>query len=120
MGEKSVVGEEDLVARCTMLRERLREFLTWGSFNCTFDDSDGILLWNCGVQFLDGRNSQFLKLLLWKLDCINLCCIATFRSFFTLWTFNFERQKRPRAEFVYFLNFALRVRVRPEKVRDIV
>lgn len=28
-----------------------------GSFNCTFDDSDGILLWNCGVQFLDGRNS---------------------------------------------------------------
>lgn len=81
MGGKSVVGEEELDARCTMLRERLREFLTWGSFNCTFDDSDGILLWNCGVQFLDGRNSQFLKLLLWKLDCINLCCIATFRSF---------------------------------------
>lgn len=48
-------------------RKITRVFDLRESFNCTLDDSDGILLWNCGAQFLDGRSSQFLELLLWKL-----------------------------------------------------
>ena len=60
--------EEPKVARGTMLVKKDYDvFFLKESFMCTFDDCLGILLWNCGAQFLDEGNSCRL------LHFVNIC-----------------------------------------------